>query len=147
MSRILLVEDSPTQTLIVSGSLESTEYQLESVGLLNDAVKRIRNESFGAVVLDLSLPDSEGLDTYLRMQEAAPSTPIVVLTSTDDEELALEMLRNGIASQYNDGVDDEETGRRAQRRKAYASAIGGASDWRERLDEGAELSTRIRSVL
>jgi RNA polymerase sigma factor for flagellar operon FliA len=60
---------------------------------------------------------------------------------------ALEMLRNGISSQYEDRADDEETGRRAQRRKAYASAIGGASDWRDRLDEGAELSTRIRSVL
>ncbi len=60
---------------------------------------------------------------------------------------ALEMLRTGISSQYEDTDDDQETGRRAQRRKAYASAIGGASDWRDRLDEGAELSTRIRSVL
>lgn len=60
---------------------------------------------------------------------------------------ALEMLRTGISSQYEDNDDDEDTGRRAQRRKAYANAIGGASDWRERLDEGAELSTRIRSVL
>ncbi|MEM7093539.1 MAG: FliA/WhiG family RNA polymerase sigma factor [Actinomycetota bacterium] len=60
---------------------------------------------------------------------------------------ALEMLRTGISSQYEDKDGEEETGRRAQRRKAYASAIGGASDWRDRLDEGAELSTRIRSVL
>ena len=60
---------------------------------------------------------------------------------------ALEMLRTGISSQYEDNDDDQETGRRAQRRKAYANAIGGASDWRDRLDEGAELSTRIRSVL
>lgn len=60
---------------------------------------------------------------------------------------ALEMLRNGISSQYEDTDGDEDTGRRAQRRKAYANAIGGASDWRDRLDEGAELSTRIRSVL
>ncbi|KAG1648405.1 RNA polymerase sigma factor WhiG [Nymphon striatum] len=43
--------------------------------------------------------------------------------------------------------ENADTGRRAQRRKAYANAIGGASDWRDRLDEGAELSTRIRSVL
>ena len=60
---------------------------------------------------------------------------------------ALEMLRNGISSQYDESDSDEDTGRRAQRRKAYANAIGGASDWRDRLDEGAELSTRIRSVL
>ncbi len=95
MSRILLVEDSPTQTRIVSGSLEKTEYELESVGRLTDALERIRGESYGAVLLDLALPDSDGLDTYLRVQEASPTTPIVVLTSTDDEELALEMLRSG----------------------------------------------------
>lgn len=60
---------------------------------------------------------------------------------------ALEMLRAGISAQYEDGEPREETGRRAQRRKAYAAAIGGASDWRDRLDAGAELSTHIRSVL
>lgn len=62
----------------------------------------------------------------------------------------LEMLRDGINAQYADGDEDTETaetGRRVQRRKAFASAISNATDWRERLDEGAELSTRIRSVL
>lgn len=60
---------------------------------------------------------------------------------------AIEMLRVGIQSQYEDAPAEPEKGRRAERRKAYASAIGDASDWRDRLDEGAELSTRIRSVL
>lgn len=95
LSRILLVEDSPTQARIVTASLEQTEYDLESAERLSEAVELIRNGPFGAVILDLSLPDSEGLDTYLKMQEAAPNTPIVVLTSTDDEELALQLLRSG----------------------------------------------------
>ena len=60
---------------------------------------------------------------------------------------ALEMLRNGITSQYEDAPEEQVSGRRARRRQAYADAIGGASDWRDRLDEGAELSTRIRNVL
>jgi len=60
---------------------------------------------------------------------------------------AIEMLRTGIQSQYEDAPAEPETGRRAERRKAYANAIGDASNWRDRLDEGAELSTRIRSVL
>tara|TARA_Y100000385_G_C12862159_1_gene537732 strand:+ start:237 stop:518 length:282 start_codon:yes stop_codon:yes gene_type:complete len=60
---------------------------------------------------------------------------------------AIEMLRLGITSQYEDPPAEPETGRRAERRKQYANAIGEASDWRHRLDEGANLSTRIRSVL
>lgn len=62
---------------------------------------------------------------------------------------ALEMLRTGIAAQYDDSPEGEtpERGRRADRRKAYATAIGNASDWRDRLDSGPELSTRVRAVL
>lgn len=60
---------------------------------------------------------------------------------------AIEMLRQGITSQYEDVPVEPEKGRRAERRKQYANAIGEASDWRDRLDEGADLSTRIRSVL
>jgi RNA polymerase sigma factor for flagellar operon FliA len=61
---------------------------------------------------------------------------------------ALEMLRTGIMSQYDtDETTPQESGRRAERRRAYANAIGDASDWRDRLDSGAEVSARIRSVL
>jgi len=60
---------------------------------------------------------------------------------------AVEMLRQGITSQYEDVEADSETGLRAGRRKKYANAIGEASDWRDRLDERAELSTDIRTVL
>ena len=60
---------------------------------------------------------------------------------------AVEMSRQGITSQYEDVEADSETGLRAERRKKYANAIGEASDWRDRLDEGAELSTDIRTVL
>lgn len=95
MSRILLVEDSPTQVQIVAGSLARAEYDIHSVDRLDEAIRLTERGTFEAVILDLSLPDSDGLNTYLQMQESAPRTPIVVLTSMDDEELALEMLRRG----------------------------------------------------
>ena len=60
---------------------------------------------------------------------------------------ALEMLRTGIMSQYEDDPAEAESGRRAERRQAYATAIGDATNWRSRLHSGAEVSTRIRSVL
>jgi RNA polymerase sigma factor for flagellar operon FliA len=51
---------------------------------------------------------------------------------------ALEMLRQGIESQYETGADEAPTGRVARRRASYAEAIGQASAWRTRLDEVAE---------
>lgn len=60
---------------------------------------------------------------------------------------ALEMLRTGITAQYSDEDDDDDSGRRANKRRNFANAIGGASNWRDRLDNNTEVSTRIRQVL
>lgn len=63
---------------------------------------------------------------------------------------ALEMLRTGLLAQYEDAsesADPEVTNRRLEKRKAYAAAIGEASDWRDRLASDTEVSTRIRSLL
>ncbi len=62
---------------------------------------------------------------------------------------ALEMLKAGISAQYEDEDPAEamDTGRRADKRRAYAEAIGGATDWRGRLEDGIEVTPRIRSVL
>lgn len=95
MQQILLVEDSSTQARAVTKPLEDVGYRVACVERLEDAVHRAKDRGFDSIILDLQLPDSSGLETYLRMQEAAGDTPIVVLTSTDDEELALQMLRGG----------------------------------------------------
>ena len=95
MRQILLVEDSSTQARAVTKPLEDAGYQVIRVDRLGDAVQQAQHREFDTIILDLQLPDSGGLDTYLQMQEAAHDTPIVVLTSTHDEELALQMLRGG----------------------------------------------------
>jgi two-component system cell cycle sensor histidine kinase/response regulator CckA len=51
--------------------------------------------NFEVILLDLSLPDSSGLETVNRMRAAAPEMPVVVLSSQDDEEIALQALHKG----------------------------------------------------
>jgi DNA-binding response OmpR family regulator len=48
-----------------------------------------------AVLLDLSLPDSQGFETFSRLRAQAPDVPVIVLTSLEDEELALGAAREG----------------------------------------------------
>mgnify|MGYP000187488022 CR=1 FL=1 len=52
-------------------------------------------ERFDVVLLDFSLPDSFGLETFRRANGAAPRTPIIVLTSLDDNDLAVQAVREG----------------------------------------------------
>ena len=96
--KVLLVEDNADDADLLRKSLEevaSTLFDLTHVERLEEALKRVREESFDAVLLDLSLPDSQGLDTITRATLTAPSMPIVVLTGLDDENVGLEAVRKG----------------------------------------------------
>ena len=62
---------------------------------LDAALERLRQETFDVVLLDLGLPDSQGMETLTRTEEASGGLPIVVLTGLDDERFALEAVRAG----------------------------------------------------
>jgi two-component system, cell cycle sensor histidine kinase and response regulator CckA len=94
----LLVEDSPADARLLREAVrdaEATHINLTHVDTLDKALHRLREEHFDVVMLDLSLPDAEGLDTLVRMHTSAPSVPIVVLTGLDDEALAVRAVREG----------------------------------------------------
>lgn len=96
--RILLVEDSPFDSGNIERSLRATkefDYELTKCDRLDAALALLRSNSFNLVILDLELPDSSGLESYGRVTEIAPDVPIVILTSTDDAELATQALRRG----------------------------------------------------
>ena len=85
--RILLVEDNPGDARLLRESLrdvESLACELTHVERLDDALRCLKTRAFDALLLDLSLPDSQGPGTVTRIAAAAPHIPIVVLTGTDD---------------------------------------------------------------
>lgn len=96
--RILLVEDSPTVAFHITGLLAQSKesiFEVEHTLDLQTSLDMIADEGIDVVLLDLGLPDSYGLDTFLRMHERAPDAAVVVFTGVDDEELAFEALRQG----------------------------------------------------
>ena len=62
---------------------------------LRDALECLRTQRFNAILLDLNLPDSEGMNTFLRARAEAMHAPIVVLTGVADEEVAARAVREG----------------------------------------------------
>ena len=95
---VLLVEDNPGDARLlreVVREAEGAHIQLTHVDTLGKALQRLDAEQFDVVMLDLSLPDADGLETLVRTHQQAPSVPIVVLTGLDDEGLAIRAVREG----------------------------------------------------
>jgi signal transduction histidine kinase len=64
------------------------------------------DRSFSVVLADLSLPDAQGLETVRRLRDSDPRVPLIVLTSLDDERIAVEMLQNGAQDYLVKGQGD-----------------------------------------
>lgn len=96
--KTLLVENNPQDARLVKQKLvhaRNVWFKLTYAESLETAVKYLHQKSFDIILLNLSLPDSEGLDTLLKIEKIAPHLPIVLLTGYKDEFTALEAVRQG----------------------------------------------------
>src|SRR5260370_29468733 len=94
--RALLVEDNPGDARLFLELVRETgaeHLKLEHVGRLDTALSRLSSEHFDVVLLDLSLPDEQGLTTLLRTHAHATKVPIIILPALDDKDLALKAVR------------------------------------------------------
>jgi PAS domain S-box-containing protein len=92
------VEDNPGDARLILellGEVQAGAFDLERVDRLDDALTRLARTGVDVVLLDLGLPDSQGLDTFVRARSRAPNEPIVVISGLDDERVALEAVRSG----------------------------------------------------
>jgi signal transduction histidine kinase/DNA-binding response OmpR family regulator/HPt (histidine-containing phosphotransfer) domain-containing protein len=95
--RILLVEDNPAEAFLLQESLAQVERPpvIVHAERLGQALELLKQSAVDAVLLDLALPDSEGLVTLERANAAADYIPIIVLTGLEDETVAIEAVRKG----------------------------------------------------
>jgi CheY-like chemotaxis protein len=94
--RVLLVEDSHADAAVAERALRvrDGEFDVTITGSLKAGIDRL-GEGFDAILLDLTLPDSAGPDTVMRMRAATHELPIVVLTSADGDSIADSCLSAG----------------------------------------------------
>jgi hypothetical protein len=108
--RVLLIEDNPLDARLVHEILVDTGQTSFEFSLTKDrlgtGLQTIDSEKIDLVLLDLSLPDSQGIDTFRKVRRHAPHLPIIVLSGMDDEALSLQTLHEGaqdylIKGQFN----------------------------------------------
>ena len=96
--RLLAIEDDPTDRSWLELMLKDASacpYTLRFVGTMNDAVAALGAAPYDCALLDLSLPDCDGLESVRRVLGAAPAMPIVVFTGRKDQQLGLQAIEAG----------------------------------------------------
>ncbi len=115
---ILLIEDNPGDARLIQEMLRNVPgYQLTCAETLEDGLAAAHETAFDLALIDLSLPDSSGLETVHRLKEDLAHMPLVVLTGSHDEQLGIEAVQAG-AQDYL--IKGEVNGRGLQRSIQYA---------------------------
>jgi len=96
--RVLLVEDELVTAKITERILtrrSSGRYAVTHRANLEASLFALRNDDYDIVLLDLNLPDSQGLDTLMRVVETSPEVAVIVLTATENDELGIRAVQLG----------------------------------------------------
>ncbi len=142
--KILLVEDSQTDAALVQRYLRDDRdpHEVRVVRRFVDFAAVVDSGNWDIVLLDMTLPDGEGLDLYRRARDVAPTVPIVILSARADEELALAAVAAGAQDYLLKGHVDGVTLKRALRYAVERDRM------QRRLENGlAELERQRANVI
>ena len=152
--RILLVEDNSGDAFLIREGLKesgSAQFDMTHVHRLGEGLERLKESTYDVVLLDLGLPDSNGLETLVVMCGHAPEVPIVVLTHLEDETLAMEGVHGGAQDFLSKGHVDNETLVRCLRyaieRKEAQEALQKSEEQAKRLAEQNEVLAEIGRII
>ncbi len=96
--KILLIEDSTTDALLLTKyfeKLKNDRFDVVRAKLLSEGLEYLQQQDFDLILLDLSLPDSSGIESIKKIQNLTTEIPIIVLTGMNREEIAIQALREG----------------------------------------------------
>jgi len=109
---VLLIEDNRHHADLISSMLmhaKDVHIQLQHAERLSSAFERLAGEPFDVVLFDLGLPDSQGIETFIKVHDRYPNIPIIVQTALNDIQLALRAVQEGaqdylVKGQFDDGL-------------------------------------------
>lgn len=110
--QVLLIEDNPADARMIRelfADARGVSANVECAESLSAGLERVAKGGLDLVLLDLSLPDSRGFETFSRLRGAAKDLPVILLTGLDDEDLAIRALRQGAQDYLVKGRIESQT--------------------------------------
>jgi PAS domain S-box-containing protein/putative nucleotidyltransferase with HDIG domain len=108
---VLIVEDNEEHANIFGLYLEHSRthnFHVKKASNLSSAIEEIKGNNFDLILLDLTLPESQGIDTFYQINQHSKNIPIVVLSGVDDELIAVEAVRGGAQDYLVKGHADQQ---------------------------------------
>lgn len=150
---VLLVEDNPADSDRIEYLLRTSDqasFKLTTVQTLQEGMEQLVAADYDVVLLDLSLPDANNLDAVLKMTQAWPRLPIVVLTGLDDVDAAIASLKHGVQDYLPKHRIDQEVVVRSLRyaieRKRITEEAKQAQEALRRAERLASLGTLAAGI-
>ncbi len=109
--KVLVIEDDPNYFVLVNERLSQNRepaFELIRSKHMQSGLERLGEGDIDVVLLDLMLPDSEGLNSFLSVHKAFPAVPVIILTSVDDDDLAAQAIAWGAQDYLTKGSFDRE---------------------------------------
>jgi CheY-like chemotaxis protein len=107
--KILLIEDNSGDAYLIEEHLEEFadfSYELKSVGTLNEGLNILKEQPFDVILLDIVLPDSDGVSTFFRIHNLNSRIPIILLTEIDDKAIGSYAVEKGAHDFFVKGQTD-----------------------------------------
>ena len=143
---ILLIEDNPGDARLVKEMLAEGDpgsFLLDHVERLAEGLARLKEDNFQVVLLDLSLPDGQGLDTVIRVCTQIPHVPVLVFTGCNDETLAIRAVQVGAQDYLVKGQMDHHLLKRSIR---YGLERKRAEERMRALEERLRHSQKMEAI-
>jgi signal transduction histidine kinase len=96
--KILLIEDNPGDSRLIKeylSDVNGVKFELKVSDRLESGISQLKSEEFHTILLDLNLPDSNGLESFEKVLFSSPQVPIIILTGLNDETTALKAVQKG----------------------------------------------------
>jgi signal transduction histidine kinase/DNA-binding response OmpR family regulator len=109
--KILLIEDNPGDQRLVRimlGEARHSKFAIKTARSISESQAILQSEDFDAVLLDLGLPDSQGLESLHRLKPFGKSIPIIIMTGNDSQELGWDSVKNGAQDYIVKGTVNSE---------------------------------------